>query len=92
MEARGYHRSRVLLSGILETAKGDFFARLRDFSRTGARVEAELIPPVGSELVLRRGETRISGRVVWTTQTQFGFEFFDVIDEAELLVHIGGPK
>ena len=91
-ERRSRRRSRVLLSAILETPAGNAFVKLRDFSCTGAQIESDMIFPVGSELVMCRGEARIPGRVVWATETRFGFEFLDPIDEAELLVHIRGSR
>ena len=91
-ERRSRRRSRVLLSAILETPAGNALVKLRDFSCTGAQVESDTIFPVGSVLVMCRGEARIPGRVVWATATRFGFEFLDPIDEAELLVHIRGSR
>ncbi|HEV2818535.1 MAG TPA: PilZ domain-containing protein [Allosphingosinicella sp.] len=92
-ERRGRRRSRVLLSALFATPAGDAFAgKLRDFSCTGAQVETDAVPAVGVELVMHRGEARIAGRVVWARQSRFGFEFLEPIDEAELLVHISGPK
>jgi len=86
---RSAKRARVLLSAKLRTSFGEVDARLRDLSRKGALVECAQVPPVGSEVVFIRGNTNVPARVAWTAKGRVGLEFEHMIDEHELLVHIG---
>ena len=88
---RSAKRARVLLSAKLRTPFGEVDARLRDLSRKGALVECLQIPPVGSEVVFVRGATVVPARVAWAAADRVGLEFEHMIDEHELLVHIGKP-
>jgi hypothetical protein len=88
---RSAKRARVLLSAKLQTSFGEVDARLRDLSRKGALVECAHIPPVGSEVVFVRGATVVPARVAWASANRVGLEFDHMIDEHELLVHIGKP-
>lgn len=82
-------RARVLLSARLRTADGVIDARLRDLSRKGALVECRAVPPPGTEVTFERGATRVPAHVAWSAQGRAGLEFHSMIDESELLVHIG---
>ena len=88
---RAAKRARVLLAAKLQTSFGEVEARLRDLSRKGALVECAQVPDVGSEVVFVRGETIVSARVAWAAGNRVGLEFDHMIDEHELLVHIGKP-
>lgn len=86
---RSAKRARVLLSAKLKTSFGEVDARLRDLSRKGALVECLQVPPVGSEVVFVRGATVVPARVAWAANDRVGLEFDHMIDEHELLVHVG---
>lgn len=88
---RSDKRARVLLSAKLKTSFGEVDARLRDLSRKGALVECMQVPAVGSQVVFMRGETVVPARVAWAASNRVGLEFDHMIDEHELLVHIGKP-
>lgn len=85
-------RARVLLAIRLETATGEIEGRLRDLSRKGALVECMQVPPVGSELMFKRGKTAVPARVAWTGGNRVGLEFAHMIDESELLVQLGPSR
>ena len=89
---RSAKRARVLLAAKLQTSFGEIEARLRDLSRKGALVECAQLPDVGSEVIFVRGETVVSARVAWAAGNRVGLEFDHMIDEHELLVHIGKPS
>jgi hypothetical protein len=86
---RSAKRARVLLSAKLKTSFGDVDARLRDLSRKGALLECTQAPDIGSEVVFVRGDTVVQARVAWAAGNRIGIEFDHMIDEHELLVHIG---
>jgi PilZ domain len=85
---RAAKRARVLLAARLETPFGEVDARLRDLSRKGALVECAKVPPVGCEVVFKRGSTIVPARVAWTGADRVGLEFLFMIDEAEVLVQL----
>jgi len=89
---RSDKRARVLLSAKIKTAHGEVDARLRDLSRKGALVECLEIPALGSEVVFVRGKTSVPARVAWISKDRVGLEFDHMIDEHELLVHVGRPS
>ncbi len=86
---RSTKRARVLLTARLQTAFGEVEGRLRDLSRKGALVECSQIPPVGSEVVFVRGAMAVAARVAWAGRDRVGLEFHHMIDDQEVLVHIG---
>jgi hypothetical protein len=88
---RSAKRARVLLAARLQTSFGEVEARLRDLSRKGALIECPQVPGVGSAVVFIRGETVVNARVAWAAGNRVGIEFDHMIDEHELLVHIGKP-
>jgi hypothetical protein len=88
---RSAKRARVLLAAKLQTTFGEVEARLRDLSRKGALVECAQVPNVGSDVIFVRGETVVPARVAWAADNRVGLEFEHMIDEHELLVHIGKP-
>jgi hypothetical protein len=86
---RSAKRSLVLLSAKLETPAGTIAGRLRDLSRKGALIECRITPPAGTEVTFERGKTIMPAIVAWSANGRIGLEFKHMIDESELLVHIG---
>jgi len=85
-------RSLVLLAAKVRLQGGLMDVRLRNLSQNGALLEAETMPPVGSDLVFERGETVVKARVAWAANGRFGIEFLTPIEESEVLVHVGRPR
>lgn len=85
---RSLKRNRVLLAAKLRTSSGNVDCRLRDLSRKGALIECNDLPPVGSEVVFTRGSTSVPARVAWAGLNRAGLEFFEMIDESEVLVQL----
>lgn len=84
-------RARVLLAAKIRTATGEEDVRLRDLSRKGALIECDAPPPMGSEVVFFRGSTVVPARVAWSAGRRAGLEFFEMIDESEVLAHTSRP-
>ena len=82
-------RSLVLLVARVSTADGTIEARLRNLSQKGALLEGDRIPPVGTDLIFERGQTRARARVAWARDGRFGIEFVTPIEESEVLIHVG---
>ncbi|MDQ8756294.1 PilZ domain-containing protein [Sphingosinicella sp. LHD-64] len=89
---RGARRARVLLAAKIETPGGRIDGRLRDISRKGALIECATVPPAGTEVTFVRGKTTVPARIAWAADGRVGLEFHYMIDENELLVHIGRAK
>lgn len=81
-------RARVLLAAKLDTPFGEVDARLRDLSSKGALLECNPVPPVGAEVVFRRGPVSVPARVAWAATGRVGLEFTYMIDENEVLVQM----
>ena len=76
-------RSLVLLAAKVSTPDGVIEARLRNLSQKGALLEGDRIPPVGTDLIFERGETKVRGRVAWARDGRFGIEFLTPIEDIE---------
>jgi hypothetical protein len=85
-------RSLVLLTAKVRTPDGVIDVRLRNLSQQGALLEAAKPPKVGAEVVFERGETIVKARVAWQVENRFGLQFFDPIEEHEVLVHVGRTR
>lgn len=86
---RSSKRSLVLLAAKVRTGAGIEDVKLRNLSQKGALLEGQSLPAVGSELVFERGQTVAKARVAWVSDTRFGIEFLEPIEESEVLVHVG---
>ena len=64
MGRRGVPRTHAPVIAVLTSAQAEYFASVTDVSRTGARVEAEVLPPLGEQLTFRALEVRVGGTVV----------------------------
>jgi hypothetical protein len=85
-------RVTVLLGGLVEWDNDHFPVRLRSLSRTGAEIEATMIPPVGSTVRFSRGMLFLSGRVVATTESRFEIEFSKPRESCDLLLRLGAGR
>ena len=85
-------RARVLLSARLHTAQGDFEARLRDISHSGALIESPALVRPGAKVMFERGKSSIPATVAWSDGYRIGLAFDHPINEGELLVHINRVK
>ena len=88
---RQWPRQLMLLSARLITVTSESAVRIRDLSRGGARVEGLDLPPVGTDILLKRGAFEAFGTIVWIADTHCGIQFeaelgdemFDVIERPQ---------
>jgi PilZ domain-containing protein len=85
-------RSLVLIAAKVRTKQGAVEVRLRNLSRNGALLEADVPPAEGTEVVFERGDTIAEARVAWVSKQRFGIQFDRPIEESEVLNHIGKPQ
>lgn len=88
----GGERLHVLLSATVQAGARAIRVRLREVSHTGARVEAAVLPPVGTPVRFVRGEIDVAARVSWTGRHSFELLFHEAIDERALFVAVGGRR
>jgi hypothetical protein len=62
---------------------------IRNISARGMLLQAQQPPKRGSYLEVRRGDTTIIARVVWTSAQRFGVRTQDFVPLAELLQPVG---
>lgn len=85
-------RSRVLLKGVLEGARGQQDVRIRDISPEGALVEGADPPVVEEQVRLCCGKSVLEARVAWTDGAWFGLEFLAPASDSLVEAVSGGLK
>ena len=89
---RRSRRSNVLMAAVLETATGTAKVTLRNLSAEGALVEGDRIPEAGQELVFRKNDLAVSGRVAWVSAKRAGIAFDAKLQPDTVLRHIPEPR
>ena len=89
---RRTRRSHVLMAATLELSGGAVPVKLRNLSAEGALVEGERLPVEGSELLFRKGDLCVTGRIAWSIGTQAGVAFSKNLAPDLLLRHIPVPR
>ena len=89
---RRSQRSNVLLSAIVECAEGDLSVRLRNLSANGALIEARTLPREGEEILFRRNDIKVPGRVAWVLGDQAGVAFDETLDPELVLRNVPATK
>lgn len=82
---RSVPRAEAPLVAVLATSAGDHPAALIDISRTGARLDAEVLPAVGAEITFSAGEVQAAGNVIWSETGTCAIEFDTPIAAWEVL-------
>ncbi len=72
---RRSRRSNLLMQATLETAGRALCVTLRNLSSDGARVEGDQLPIEGTDLLFRKGELAVAGRIIWSRGRQAGIQF-----------------
>jgi hypothetical protein len=68
-------RSNMFVMAALYTGSGSTPVRIRNMSRSGALVEAAVLPPPGKQVRLSRGSLSVTGEVVWVDKQKAGVRF-----------------
>ncbi|MDQ3143787.1 MAG: PilZ domain-containing protein [Pseudomonadota bacterium] len=71
-ETRIAPRTNMFIAAVLHAAGGSCPVRIRNLSRSGALVEAAVLPPPGSAIALVRGAFRVTGTIVWNVGPRCG--------------------
>ena len=82
----------MLMAAALELSGRSLPVKLRNLSSDGALVEGERLPVEGSEVVFRRQELAVSGRVVWLRGGRAGLSFNQPLTPEAVLRHVPTPR
>ena len=86
--AVGPATTQVFLTATVRNAFGEQSVKIREIGPSSAVIQASVVPPAGSRLLLIRGAVSIMGTVTWTNGNRYSLEFQGTIDTAQLLVPV----
>ncbi len=89
---RRSRRSHVLMAASIEAAGVAVPVKLRNLSTEGALIEGDQLPCVGSEVLFRKNELKLSGQVAWITGNRAGIAFDTMLDPEAVLRHVPRPQ
>ena len=81
---RSVPRTQAAAIAVLSSPGDEYFASVTDVSRTGARLEAEILPPLGEQLIFRVADVQARGRVVRSRVDFCAIEFETPISASEV--------
>ena len=79
-EHRHGTRTHLFVVATLCCNEGSTPVHIRNMSAKGALIEAAVLPPPGSLVVLKRGSLEVSGRVAWVGARQAGLAFGSLVN------------
>jgi hypothetical protein len=89
---RQSRRSNVLLAATIEVGGGSLPVKLRNLSEQGALIQAERPPVEGSEVLFRRNDLAVPGRIAWVDGHYAGVAFASPLQQQDVLRNIPQPK
>jgi hypothetical protein len=89
---RQSRRSNVLLAATIEVSGTIVPVKLRNLSTEGALIEGSGLPVEGSEVLFRRNELSVNGRVAWVHEKHAGVAFNWPIAQEDVLRNIPKPR
>ena len=95
---RAAKRSRVFLAAQVDAGAGLLDAHIRDISRSGALVEADVALQPGHRIELNCGKTKLSAHVAWAHSGWFGVKFDTplmmsrLVDDAGTRLKVSAPR
>ncbi len=89
---RRSRRSFVLLSASIELSGASLPVKLRNLSSEGALIEGDKLPVEGSEVVFRKSELSVSGRIAWVEGRRAGLTFSEPLHSDLVMRHIPTPR
>lgn len=89
---RTEQRSHVLMRCELEVAGESRTVKLRNLSSHGAMVEDKDLPLVGSSVLFRKDDIKVSGIVVWARIGRAGIKFDTIVPAKQVMRHVPPPR
>ena len=89
---RKARRSNVLMAASLELSGTSLPVKLRNLSADGALVEGDKLPVEGAQILFRKGDLSVPGRVAWAKTRHAGISFAVKLSPELVLRHIPAPR
>lgn len=89
---RKNRRSHVFLKAELELSGRTVEVKLRNLSAEGALIEGDDLPIEGSQLLFRKGDLKVPGRIAWLRDYRAGVSFAQPLAPEQLMRHVPTPK
>lgn len=89
---RRSRRSNVLMNAAIELSGISLPVKLRNLSNEGALIEGENLPVEGSEVIFRKAELSLKGRIAWVELRRAGIAFAELLSPDAVLRHIPVPR
>ena len=89
---RRSRRSNLWMAANVEHAGGMTPVTLRNLSADGALIEGDQDLAPGSELVFRKNELAVAGRIAWVDGRRAGIAFAMSLDPDTVLRHVPAPR
>lgn len=89
---RRSRRSNVLMSASIELSGMSLPVKLRNLSNEGALIEGENLPVEGSEVIFRKAELTLKGRIAWVEGKRAGVAFAELLSPDAVMRHIPLPR
>lgn len=82
---RAASRARIALPATLETVGSRATVSLLNLSRTGAMVEAQTLPAVGQDVIVKCGTLDVLGIAVWAGSGRCGVHFDEPLEALDVV-------
>ena len=89
---RRSRRSNVLMAATVEMASGLVGVTLRNLSAEGALVEGDGLDEPGAQVVFRKNDLCVSGRIAWIHERRAGIAFDAKLQPETVLRHVPSPR
>ena len=89
---RRSRRANVFLLATVEAARGALAVRLRNLSSEGALIQGDELPEKGEEILFRRDDISVTGRVAWVHDGHAGLSFDSKLDPQVVLRNVPPTK
>ena len=85
-------RSNVLLAATIESSGASIPVKLRNLSEQGALIEGANLPVESSEILFRRNDLAVCGRIAWISGKQAGVAFSNPLSTQDVLRNVPQPR
>ncbi|MDP9085606.1 MAG: hypothetical protein M3N02_02430 [Pseudomonadota bacterium] len=82
----------MLLTASIEFSGTALPIKLRNLSSEGALIEADKLPVEGSEVLFRKADLIVAGRIAWVEGKRAGLAFAEKLAPEAVLRHIPAPR
>lgn len=89
VQKRTEKRSRLLLKAIIEVDGEPRSVRVRDLSHTGAQLNCDAPPGVGSVITFKGRSVTAQARIAWVTDHVLGIAFLEALSDRALHDEVG---